>query len=85
MERGGMPEMVASFVRRLEIEIVPFDDHQAVTGAALNPQAREHGLCFADCACLALGVLRHSPVLTANPKMALLTLPIKVKVIRNGR
>jgi PIN domain nuclease of toxin-antitoxin system len=44
----------------------------------------QYGMSFADRACLSLGVLRRVTVLTAERKMGLLTLPIKVTVIRNA-
>jgi ribonuclease VapC len=82
LERGT-PEVVVTFVHSLDIDIVSFDADQAAVCATLSPQATEHGLSFADLACLALAVVRRSRVLTAEPKMAMLSLPIKVKVIRN--
>ena len=41
-------------------------------------------MSFADRACLALGVIRNSLVLTSERKMGQLSLPVKVKVIRNA-
>ena len=41
-------------------------------------------MSFADRACLSLGVMRRATVLTAERKMKLVTLPIKVKLIRNA-
>jgi PIN domain nuclease of toxin-antitoxin system len=47
-------------------------------------QTREHGLSFADRACLALGIQRNRRVLTSEKRMALPVLSIKVKLIRNA-
>jgi PIN domain nuclease of toxin-antitoxin system len=41
-------------------------------------------MSFADRACLALGIQRRAVVLTSERKMGILTLPIKVKLIRNA-
>jgi ribonuclease VapC len=84
IERGGHSEPVAAFIRSLSVAIIPFDEHLAVTSAGLYPQTKEHGMSFADRACLALGIQRRAMVLTSERKMGLLKLPIKVMVIRNA-
>jgi ribonuclease VapC len=84
IERGKGPHRVASAIRSLSVTIVPFDASLAMTSAELYPQAKPHGMSFADRACLALGVERKLTVLTAERKMRLVTLPIKVKLIRNA-
>ena len=84
IERGKDAEGVASAIRRLSLAIVPFDEAHAVAAAALYPEAKPHGMSFADRACLSLGVMRRNTVLTAEKKMRLVTLPIKVKLIRNA-
>ncbi len=84
IERGKDVEGVASAIRRLSLLIVPFDEAHAAAAAALYPQAKPHGMSFADRACLSLGVMRRNTVLTAEKKMRLVTLPIKVKLIRNA-
>ena len=84
IERGGDSEPVAAFIRSLSVAIIPFDEQLAVTSAGLYPQTKEHGMSFADRACLALGIQRRAVVLTSERKMGLLKLPIKVTVIRNA-
>lgn len=84
IERGGQIGEAAAIIHGLSIAIIPFDEEQASASAALYPQAKPHGMSFADRACLALGVHRRFTVLTAERKMRLLTLPIKVKLIRNA-
>jgi PIN domain nuclease of toxin-antitoxin system len=84
IERGKQIEEVAAKIRRLALSIVPFDEAHAAAAAELYPQAKPHGMSFADRACLSLDVLRRSLVLTAERKMKLVTLPIKVKLIRNA-
>jgi ribonuclease VapC len=84
IERNGSPERVSGIIRDLAVAIIPFDESHAAAAAALYPEAKPHGMSFADRACLSLGVLRRLTVMTAERKMALLTLPIKVKLIRNA-
>jgi ribonuclease VapC len=84
IERGGTGDAAASFVRGLSIAIVPFDENLAAVSAALYLQTKEHGLSLADRACLALGIQRNCKVLTSERRMALPTLSIKVRLIRNA-
>ena len=79
IERGGDGEPVTAFIHSLSIAIIPFDELQAEVSASLYPETKKHGMSFADRACLALGVIRSSLVLTSERKMGLLSLP----VIRN--
>ena len=84
IERNGSAERVSNIIRDLAVAIIPFDEAHATAAATLYPQAKPHGMSFADRACLALGVQRRITVLTAERKMKLVTLPIKVKLIRNA-
>lgn len=84
IEWGGSVDEIMSFIRSTPIAIIPFDEVQAALSAELYPKAKPHGMSFADRACLALGVMRKLPVLTAERKMADIDLPIAVKVIRHG-
>lgn len=84
IERCQTTGPVIALVHGFSIEIVPFDESLAATSAELYLQTKEHGMSFADRACLALGIQRRITVLTAERKMRLPTLPIKVKLIRNA-
>jgi ribonuclease VapC len=84
IERGGAAESAGAFIRSLSVAIVPYDESQAFLSASLYPQTKEHGMSFADRACLALGMQRRVTVLTAEHRMGLVTLPIKVKLIRHA-
>jgi ribonuclease VapC len=84
IERGGTSEAAASFVRGLSIVVIPFDEALAEVSASLYPKTKPYGLSFADRACLALGIARNIKVLTAEHKMAELSLSIKVKLIRKA-
>jgi ribonuclease VapC len=69
IERGGDSEPVAAFIRSLSVAIIPFDESLAVSSAGLYLQTKEHGMSFADRACLALGIQRRAVVLTSERKM----------------
>jgi ribonuclease VapC len=84
IERNGSPERVCGIIRDLAVAVVPFDEAHAAAAATLYPDAKPHGMSFADRACLSLGVMRRNSVLTAERKMALVALPIKVKLIRHA-
>jgi ribonuclease VapC len=83
IERNTPTEPVIAFLKGWPIEIVPFDEELAAASADLYPQTKQHGLSFADRACLALGIHRNCKVLTSERRMGLVVLPIKVKLIRH--
>ncbi len=82
---GVAPEVEADRVLRRHglgqlLELVPFDETQAVECARLRPLTRQAGLSLGDRACLALGRLKRAPVLTAD--RAWTTLALKVRVVQ---
>jgi ribonuclease VapC len=83
IERNAPVPPVLAFISGWPIKIVPFDEDLAAASAALYPQTKQHGLSFADRACLALGIQRNCKVLTSERRMSLAAVPIKVKLIRN--
>jgi ribonuclease VapC len=84
IERNTPVQPVLDFIGGWPIEIVAFDEAFAAMSARLYPETKSHGLSFADRACLALGLQRNCKVLTSERRMALPTLSIKVKLIRNA-
>ena len=84
IERCQAIRPVSALLQGYRVEIVPFDEALATTSAELYPQTKAHGLSFADRACLALGVQRNCKVFTSEKRMGLVSLPIKVKLIRNA-
>ena len=75
---------VAALLQGYRVEIIPFDEALAAASATLFLETKQHGLSFADRACLALGVQRNCRVFTSEKRMGLVSLPIKVKLIRNA-
>lgn len=83
VERGGSVQVTRLLLQRAQIQVVAFDERQAVEAAALVTATQPHGLSFADRACLALGLLRKAAVYTADQDMATVSLPVEVIMIRS--
>ena len=83
-EKGRDIEPVRALVSGWPIGLIPFDETLASLSAGLYPKTKEHGLSFADRACLALGIQRDATVFTADVKWKKLGLPVKLKLIRNA-
>ncbi len=81
-DRGRPLETAAADIARLRLAVVPFDPAQAVRAASLRPATRPLGLSFADRACLALGLTRAAPVLTADRAWAMLDVGVVVECVR---
>jgi PIN domain nuclease of toxin-antitoxin system len=82
LERGSSLEAVDAELRAAGIEVVPFDEAQALEAARLRPLTRAWGLSLGDRACLALGGLTGSPVLTTDREWAETGLPLDIRLIR---
>jgi len=59
-------DAIDAFFADTGIEIVPFDQAQAVTAGQLASVTRKAGLSLGDRSCLALAKLRRAEVLTAD-------------------
>jgi ribonuclease VapC len=80
---GGMPEDEArQSVQLLGIEIIGFDEESARVAASLRLSTRRLGLSLGDRCCLALGLSRGFPVMTAERVWARVKTPVKVVLIR---
>ena len=84
---GQAPETAAEFLRGGGFygqlaEVVPFDEAQAREAARLRRSTRELGLSLGDRACLALGLSRGLPVLTADRAWSRLSLKVRIVQIR---
>ncbi len=81
--RHGKPiDQSEAYLGHLELELVPFDRPQAALTASLVPAGQPLGLSLGDRACLALGLFRKLPVLTAERVWQKLDLTIPVELIR---
>ena len=73
---------VAARLAASPILVVPFDAEDAARSALLLPQTRPLGLSLGDRACLALGLARAIPVLTADRIWLDLDLGVSIRGIR---
>ena len=64
------------------VSFEPFTSQQAETAAWLWSHTRNHGLSFADRACLALAMDKGLPVITADRAWVQLNLDIEIRVLR---
>lgn len=80
---AGVPEKAArESLDLLGIELVDLDQELACIAAGLRPKTRAHGLSLGDRCCLALGLARRHPVITADRSWADLNLGLKIALIR---
>lgn len=82
IERGSELLPTRLLLENLTMSVVPFDEGQALRTAELWPAGREHGLSFADRACLALGLTHGIPVVSADNRLAKTSLFVEVQIIR---
>lgn len=81
-KRCGSLEASKRQVDLYDLAVVAFDAEHAALVASLRPTTDPIGLSFADRACLALGLSRGLPVVTADRAWASLDLDVAVQVIR---
>jgi len=65
-----MPEMIASFVKRLAIDLIAFDEHQAAAPLCIRRRRNTASPLPSALASRSLCCTNNACVLTANPKMA---------------
>ena len=82
LERGAELEATRRHLAAYELRIVPFDEEIAYIASSLRPATRSHGLSLGDRACLALGIAKRVPIVTAEREWKHLTLGLKIEVIR---
>ena len=83
LTRKGLPlSQAIQMVRLLQLQVIAFDDAQAITSAALFAPTTPYGLSLGDRACLALAQRLNLPVLTADRAWAKLDIGIEIKLIR---
>lgn len=81
--RDGLPlTEVRAALDDAGLEVVPFDDAQALLAAALVPHTSHVGLSLGDRACLALAATVQGTAITADRAWAALEMDIGVRVVR---
>jgi PIN domain nuclease of toxin-antitoxin system len=82
VERGASALQVQSMLAAVALEIVHFDEGQAMQAGFLRASTRPFGLSLGDRACLALARHLGLPVVTADQKWKDLDVDVEVLVIR---
>lgn len=81
--RDGLPiSEVRAALGETGLEVVPFDDAQALLAAALVPHTQRLGLSLGDRACLALAATVQGTAITADRAWAEIDTEIRVEVLR---
>lgn len=81
-DRGAPDALIRAQLDALQLTLVPFDEEIAFAAGLLRPATRDHGLSFADRACIATAVQTDAPVVTADREWMKLALSVEVRLIR---
>lgn len=82
IERGFSFDAARMSIEQIGINVVVYDDEQAIRTGELRRATKQRGLSLADRACLALAEREKAPVLTADRQWAALDLEIDIRLIR---
>ena len=80
---GASPAEVRRSIGLLAVEVVAFDEEQALATAASRRATRHRGLSLGDRACLELAASRGLPAVTADRAWAELGVDVEVRLIRD--
>jgi len=80
---AGMPEdKIRLALESFNLMIIPFDEEQAYRAGLLHAITREAGIGLGDRACLSLGKIRKTTVLTADKAWQAFNREQKIRLIR---
>lgn len=82
IDRGMPPLIIRETLSGLELELVDHDESQAFITGELRAISKTYGLSLGDRACLALGIVKLLPVLTADRVWLNVPVQTEVRVIR---
>ena len=82
VREGTSFEQTQDLLKDLSLNVVEYDEDQALLAAQIVPITAPRGLSLGDRACLALAMLRRLPVLTADKAWAGLGLDLTIELIR---
>jgi PIN domain nuclease of toxin-antitoxin system len=83
LAEAGVPQVAAvQILDNLNLEVISFDQAQAIEAGMLRPITKSLGLSLGDRSCLALGLALNQPVITTDRQWANLSLAIEIRVIR---
>ena len=78
IDQGMPPSLIRETLFALELKLVDHDETQAFITGELRAVSKACGLSLGDRACLALGIAKQLPVLTAD--RAWLNVPVQTEV-----
>lgn len=81
-DRSVTGAAVLCALAKFPIEVIPFDEHQALRVGDLRDATRQFGLSLGDRACLGLAFAEGAKVLTADRHWAQLELGVDITLIR---
>ncbi|MBD2566775.1 MULTISPECIES: type II toxin-antitoxin system VapC family toxin [Nostocaceae] len=80
---AGIPEEdIRQIIYNLNLEVINFNEEQALKAGMLRPNTKSIGLSFGDRACLALGIILNQPVLTTDRLWGSINVGVEVRVVR---
>jgi PIN domain nuclease of toxin-antitoxin system len=82
VENGSDLSRTQLHLASFNLTIVPFDESHAVQAAELWPASQPYGLSMADRACISLGKLYGSIIVTADQDMSDINVGVEFEVIR---
>ncbi|MCC5980234.1 MAG: type II toxin-antitoxin system VapC family toxin [Oceanicaulis sp.] len=82
MEKDAPAEAVRQAIAAVGLEVIAFDEAQAMVAADLRVRSRALGLSLGDRACIALGETRGASVVTCDRVWSELDSPAEIVVAR---
>ena len=80
---AGIPEEdIRQILSNLNLEVIDFNEEQALKAGMLRPNTKSIGLSFGDRACLALAIFLNQPVLTTDRLWGSINVGVEVRVVR---
>lgn len=74
--------LIQQTLNQLNLDVILFDETQALIAGLLRPPTKALGLSFGDRACLALAIHQNLPVLTTDQAWTRVALSVEVRVTR---
>ncbi|MTJ09189.1 MULTISPECIES: PIN domain-containing protein [unclassified Anabaena] len=80
---AGIPEEdIRQIISDLNLEVINFNEEQALKAGMLRPITKSIGLSFGDRACLALGIILNQPVLTTDRLWGSINVGVEIRLLR---
>jgi PIN domain nuclease of toxin-antitoxin system len=80
---AGIPkEDIRQIISHLNLEVIDFNQEQALKSGILRPITKSIGLSCGDRACLALGIILNQPVLTTDRLWGSINVGVEVRLLR---